>query len=145
MPAGMCFGPFGPFCFYILLLPLISIIDGKFCLIWKIQVYTEVSSLIELCRVQLKAVQLTSSMPASDMVRVAFSSWKHLIDFLFVINVFFENFKLQRNALAGLPEILVSTPACIPKCFAAGVLEPTAVSESLEILVLDEVWYMCVN
>ncbi|XP_010447021.1 PREDICTED: DEAD-box ATP-dependent RNA helicase 16-like isoform X2 [Camelina sativa] len=74
------------------------------------QVYSEVSSLIELCRVQLKAVQLTSSMTASDM----------------------------RNALAGLPEILVSTPACIPKCFAAGVLEPTAVSESLEILVLDE-------
>ncbi|EOA16221.1 hypothetical protein CARUB_v10004361mg [Capsella rubella] len=74
------------------------------------QVYTEVSSLIELCRVQLKAVQLTSSMPATDM----------------------------RNALAALPEILVSTPACIPKCFAAGVLEPTAVSESLEILVLDE-------
>ncbi|AEE86436.1 RNA helicase (RH16) [Arabidopsis thaliana] len=74
------------------------------------QVYTEVSSLIELCRVQLKAVQLTSSMSASDM----------------------------RNALAGLPEILVSTPACIPKCFAAGVLEPTAVSESLSILVLDE-------
>lgn len=36
----------------------------------KKQVYTEVSSLIELCRVQLKAVQLTSSMPASDMVSV---------------------------------------------------------------------------
>lgn len=32
------------------------------------QVYTEVSSLIELCRVQLKAVQLTSSMTPSDMV-----------------------------------------------------------------------------
>lgn len=41
--------------------------------------------------------------------------------------------------MAGLPEILVSTPACIPKCFAAGVLEPTAISDSLEILVLDEV------
>ncbi|KAJ4880783.1 DEAD-box ATP-dependent RNA helicase 16 [Raphanus sativus] len=74
------------------------------------QVYAEVSSLIELCRVQLKAVQLTSSMPLSDM----------------------------RNALAGLPEILVTTPACIPKCFAAGVLDPAAISDSLEILVLDE-------
>ncbi|KAF2586476.1 hypothetical protein F2Q70_00033922 [Brassica cretica] len=74
------------------------------------QVYTEVSWLIELCRVQLKAVQLTSSMPVSDM----------------------------RNALAGLPEILVTTPACIPKCFADGVLDPAAISESLEILVLDE-------
>ncbi|KAJ0247243.1 DEAD/DEAH box helicase domain-containing protein [Hirschfeldia incana] len=77
------------------------------------QVYTEVSSLIELCRVQLKAVQLTSSMPLSDM----------------------------RNALAGLPEILVTTPACIPKCFADGVLDPAAISDSLEILVLDEYGY----
>ncbi|CAN7032201.1 hypothetical protein IGI04_031245 [Brassica rapa subsp. trilocularis] len=74
------------------------------------QVYAEVSSLIELCRVQIKAVQLTSSMPLSDM----------------------------RNALAGLPEILVTTPACIPKCFADGVLNPAAISDSLEILVLDE-------
>ncbi|KAF8112242.1 hypothetical protein N665_0065s0027 [Sinapis alba] len=74
------------------------------------QVYTEVSWLIELCRVQLKAVQLTSSMHVSDM----------------------------RNALAGLPEILVTTPACIPKCFADGVLDPAAISDSLEILVLDE-------
>nr|POE67662.1 dead-box atp-dependent rna helicase 16 [Quercus suber] len=32
------------------------------------QVYTEVSSLIELCRVQLKVVQLTSSMTASDLI-----------------------------------------------------------------------------
>uniref|UniRef100_A0A1J3JP14 RNA helicase n=1 Tax=Noccaea caerulescens TaxID=107243 RepID=A0A1J3JP14_NOCCA len=74
------------------------------------QVYTEVSSLIELCRVQLKAVQLTSSMTPSDM----------------------------RNALAGLPEILVTTPACIPKCFADGVLDPAAITDSLEFLVLDE-------
>ncbi|CAN6828092.1 unnamed protein product [Brassica oleracea var. botrytis] len=64
------------------------------------QVYAEVSSLIELCRVQIKAVQLTSSMPLSDM----------------------------RNALAGLPEILVTTPACIPKCFADGVLDPAAIN-----------------
>ncbi|KAE8010404.1 hypothetical protein FH972_006775 [Carpinus fangiana] len=74
------------------------------------QVYTEVSSLIELCRVQLKVVQLTSSMPASDL----------------------------RTALAGPPDILVSTPACIPKCFSAGVLQPASINGSLEILVLDE-------
>ncbi|CAN7072288.1 unnamed protein product [Brassica oleracea var. botrytis] len=43
-----------------------------------------------------------------------------------------------RNALAGLPEILVTTPACIPKCFADGVLDPAAISDLLEILVLDE-------
>lgn len=57
----------------------------------------------------------------------------------FFFNVCFEMFRLQRNALAGLPEILVCTPACIPKCFAAGVLEPSAISDSLDILVLDEV------
>lgn len=74
------------------------------------QVYTEVSSLIELCRVQLKVVQLTSSMSASDL----------------------------RTTLAGLPDILVSTPACIPKCLSTGVLQSTAISDSLEILVLDE-------
>ncbi|XP_010531315.1 PREDICTED: DEAD-box ATP-dependent RNA helicase 16 [Tarenaya hassleriana] len=74
------------------------------------QVYSEVSSLLDWCRVQLKAVQLTSSMPASDM----------------------------RTALAGLPDIVVSTPACIPKCFSAGALQPAAISDSLEILVLDE-------
>ncbi|KAB1216280.1 DEAD-box ATP-dependent RNA helicase 16 [Morella rubra] len=74
------------------------------------QIYTEVSSIIELCRVQLKVVQLTSSMPASDL----------------------------RAALAGPPDILVSTPACIPKCFSAGVLLPASINGSLEILVLDE-------
>ncbi|KAH0995929.1 hypothetical protein GBA52_019793 [Prunus armeniaca] len=74
------------------------------------QVYTEVSSLIELCRVPLKVVQLTSSMPAPD--------W--------------------RTALAALPEILVTTPACVKKCLSDGVLQPTSIDESLEILVLDE-------
>ena len=42
------------------------------------QVYTEVSSIIELCRVQLKVVQLTSSMNASDLV----CSTLHLLLFL---------------------------------------------------------------
>lgn len=50
------------------------------------QVYTEVSWLIELCRVQIKAVQLTSSMPVSDMVSVTSST---LIYFLTFSNVFF--------------------------------------------------------
>lgn len=106
----------------------------------KIQVYAEVSSLIELCRVQIKAVQLTSSMPLSDMVCVSSFTFDN-ITFLphasFSYNFFF--FQFQRNALAGLPEILVTTPACIPKCFADGVLDPAAISDSLEILVLDEV------
>ncbi|KAG2694507.1 hypothetical protein I3760_08G148000 [Carya illinoinensis] len=74
------------------------------------QVFTEVSSLIELCRVQLKVVQLTSSMPVSDL----------------------------RTALAGPPDILVSTPACIPKCLSAGLLLSASIDASLEILVLDE-------
>lgn len=74
------------------------------------QVYAEVLSLIELCRVQLKVAQLTSSMSRSEL----------------------------RNALAGQPDILISTPACIPKCMSSGVLQSTSVSSSLEILVLDE-------
>ncbi|KAM3709095.1 hypothetical protein ACB098_02G148200 [Castanea mollissima] len=74
------------------------------------QVYTEVSSLIELCRVQLKVVQLMSSMTASDL----------------------------RAALVGPPNILVCTPACIPKCFTADVLQSASINSSLEILVLDE-------
>jgi ATP-dependent RNA helicase DDX56/DBP9 len=32
------------------------------------QVYKEVSSLIDSCKAQLKVVQLTSNMPASDLV-----------------------------------------------------------------------------
>ncbi|XP_052196143.1 DEAD-box ATP-dependent RNA helicase 16 [Diospyros lotus] len=74
------------------------------------QVYAEVVSLIELCRVQLKVVQLTSTMSGSDL----------------------------RTALAGPPDILVSTPACIQTCFSKGVLHPTSVQDSLSMLVLDE-------
>ncbi|KAI4383449.1 hypothetical protein MLD38_009284 [Melastoma candidum] len=74
------------------------------------QVYNEVLSLIELCRVQLKVDQLTSGMQVSDM----------------------------RAVMTGLPDIVVSTPGCIPKCFSSGVVQPTALSGSLEILVLDE-------
>lgn len=46
---------------------------------------------------------------------------------------------LQRAALAGSPDILVSTPGCIRKCLTSGVLQPASLNESLEILVLDEV------
>ncbi|KAM5574506.1 DEAD-box ATP-dependent RNA helicase 16-like [Rosa sericea] len=74
------------------------------------QVYKEVRSLIELCRVPLKVVQLTSNMPTSDL----------------------------RTALAGPPEILVSTPACVKKCLSDGVLQATSIGDSLEMLVLDE-------
>ncbi|KAA3474063.1 DEAD-box ATP-dependent RNA helicase 16 [Gossypium australe] len=75
-----------------------------------ILVYKEAVSLVELCRVQLKIVQLTGGMPASDL----------------------------RAALAGPPDILVTTPKCIRDCLAAGLLQPASISESLEILVLDE-------
>lgn len=74
------------------------------------QVYKEAVSLVELCRVQLKIVQLTGGMAASDL----------------------------RAALAGAPDILVTTPKCIRDCLAAGLLQPASISESLEILVLDE-------
>ncbi|KAL5755137.1 hypothetical protein ACOSP7_023357 [Xanthoceras sorbifolium] len=76
------------------------------------QVYSEVMSLIELCKgqIQLKVVQLTSSMPASDL----------------------------RAALAGPPDIVVSTPGCIPKCLSTGVLQSKSFSDSLKYLVLDE-------
>ncbi|PSR87907.1 DEAD-box ATP-dependent RNA helicase [Actinidia chinensis var. chinensis] len=74
------------------------------------QVYSEILSLIELCRVQLKVIQLTSTMSSSDL----------------------------STALAGPPDILVSTPACIQSCFSKGVLRPTSVQDSLSMLVLDE-------
>ncbi|CAI0430582.1 unnamed protein product [Linum tenue] len=76
-----------------------------------ILVYKEISSLIDLCKVHLKAVQLRSNMPISDMCA----------------------------ALSGPPDILISTPACVAKCLSTGVLQSTSVADSLEILVLDEV------
>ncbi|KAK4760926.1 hypothetical protein SAY87_005819 [Trapa incisa] len=74
------------------------------------QVFAEALSLIESCRVNLKIVQLTSSMAPSDL----------------------------RTALSGPPDILISTPGCIPKCFSTGVLQPASIGEALQILVLDE-------
>ncbi|KAJ4846310.1 DEAD-box ATP-dependent RNA helicase 16 [Turnera subulata] len=74
------------------------------------QVYKEASWLIDSCKVQLKVVHLTSNTPPSGL----------------------------RAAMAGPPDILVSTPSCIAKCLSAGVLQSTSISDSLEILVLDE-------
>ncbi|BAT95067.1 hypothetical protein LR48_Vigan02g167500 [Vigna angularis] len=74
------------------------------------QVYAEVLSLVELCRVQLKVVQLNSNMLANDL----------------------------RAALAGPPDILISTPACVAKCLSGGILKAASINESLETLVLDE-------
>ncbi|KAI5653266.1 hypothetical protein M9H77_30453 [Catharanthus roseus] len=74
------------------------------------QVYSEVMSLIEMCRVQLKVMQLTSSMTNSNL----------------------------KATLAGPPDILVSTPACIQTCLSSGILQPKAVQDSLSMLVLDE-------
>ncbi|KAG6394283.1 hypothetical protein SASPL_144867 [Salvia splendens] len=74
------------------------------------QVYSEVTSLIELCRVQLKVVQLRSTMSASDL----------------------------KTSLAGLPDIVVSTPACVHTCLKNGSLQAEALQESLSVLVLDE-------
>jgi ATP-dependent RNA helicase DDX56/DBP9 len=74
------------------------------------QVCSEVSSLIELCRVQLKAVQLTSTMAASDL----------------------------RTVLAGQPDILISTPGCIHTCLKTNALNSKSVEYSLSILILDE-------
>ncbi|KAK6125337.1 hypothetical protein DH2020_040918 [Rehmannia glutinosa] len=75
-----------------------------------ILVYSEVTSLIESCRVQLKVVQLRSMMSASDL----------------------------KTSLAGLPDIVVSTPACVQTCLRNGMLQAKALQESLSVLVLDE-------
>ncbi|KAI8534727.1 hypothetical protein RHMOL_Rhmol10G0119300 [Rhododendron molle] len=74
------------------------------------QVYSEIQSLIEFCRMQLKITQLTSTMFDADL----------------------------KTALAGPPDILVSTPACLQSCFSKGVLLPASVQDSLSFLVLDE-------
>ncbi|CAI9282782.1 unnamed protein product [Lactuca saligna] len=74
------------------------------------QVYSEVLSLIELCRVQLKVVQLTGEPSFSEMA----------------------------TALSGPPHIFVSTPACVQRCLSSGVLQAKSVHDSLSILILDE-------
>ncbi|KAL5724821.1 RNA helicase [Ranunculus cassubicifolius] len=74
------------------------------------QVYSEVLSIIEICRVQLKVVQMTSGMSGSDL----------------------------QATLAGPPDILVSTPACISTCISKNVLSTKSIADTLSILVLDE-------
>ncbi|KAM0062852.1 putative RNA helicase [Helianthus debilis subsp. tardiflorus] len=74
------------------------------------QVYSEVVSLIELCRVQLKVVQLTGEPSFSEMA----------------------------SSLAGPPDVFVSTPACVQRCLSSGVLQAKGIQDSLSILVLDE-------
>ncbi|WCJ41471.1 ATP-dependent RNA helicase DBP9 [Euphorbia peplus] len=74
------------------------------------QVHKEVMSNIEWCKVKLKAVELTSKMPISDL----------------------------RTALAGPPDIVVSTPACVVKCLSSGILDSASINDSLDMLVLDE-------
>lgn len=74
------------------------------------QIYVEVKSLLELCKVPLKVVQLNSNMLATDL----------------------------QAALVGPPDVLISTPACIAKCLSNSVLQAASINGSLETLVLDE-------
>ncbi|XP_074335614.1 DEAD-box ATP-dependent RNA helicase 16 [Apium graveolens] len=74
------------------------------------QVYNEAMSLIELCRVHLKVVQFTTDAQITDL----------------------------KVALAGRPDILVSTPGGILKCLNLGVLQGKQIQDSLSVLVLDE-------
>ncbi|XP_026390932.1 DEAD-box ATP-dependent RNA helicase 16-like isoform X2 [Papaver somniferum] len=74
------------------------------------QVYEEVLSMITACKVQLKVVQVTSSMAGKNL----------------------------RAALTGPPDILVSTPGCISTCFSSDALKKNSMRESLQLLVLDE-------
>ncbi|KAJ0515528.1 putative RNA helicase [Helianthus annuus] len=65
----------------------------------------------ELCQQsQLKVVQLTGEPSFSEMA----------------------------SALAGPPDVFVSTPACVQRCLSSGVLQAKGIQESLSILVLDE-------
>ena len=82
------------------------------------QVYTEVSSLIEWCRVQLKVVQLTSSMTASDLVCFTL----HLL--LFLKNYTYIYTYSHKDAPSYMPILLsfVILGHTIPRCFANSYL-----------------------
>ena len=82
------------------------------------QVYTEVSSLIELCRVQLKVVQLTSSMTASDLV----CSILRLLLFLKKYKYMYTY--SHKDAPSYMPILLsfVILGHTIPRCFANSYL-----------------------
>ncbi|GAB2231808.1 hypothetical protein Droror1_Dr00010822 [Drosera rotundifolia] len=74
------------------------------------QVYGEITSLMELCRVSVKVVQLTSSMSNSDL----------------------------KTSVSGQPDVIISTPACVQTCLSKGILQGQAIQTSLSTLVLDE-------
>ncbi|KAJ1697527.1 hypothetical protein LUZ63_006039 [Rhynchospora breviuscula] len=74
------------------------------------QVYQETSSILEFCTEKLKLVQLTASMPHRDM----------------------------KTSLAGPPNIVVTTPACISTCISKGILKASSIKDSLSMLILDE-------
>ncbi|KAJ3697942.1 hypothetical protein LUZ61_001647 [Rhynchospora tenuis] len=74
------------------------------------QVYQETSSILEFCTEKLKLVQLTASMPHRDM----------------------------KTSLAGPPNIVVTTPACISTCISKGILKASLIKDSLSMLILDE-------
>lgn len=69
-------------------------------------------------------------------------TWKFYLMFFgicIVIDVTISNLGLQRAALVGPPDVLISTPACIAKCLSGEILQATSINGSLETLVLDEV------
>lgn len=74
------------------------------------QVHSEVMTLLEHCGGLWKAVQLLSSMSASSL----------------------------RVVLAGAPDIIISTPACLAMCIVEKILRASTLQESLSTLVLDE-------
>lgn len=93
---------------------------------------------------QLKITQLTSTMFDADLV-CSFLIFVNLYMSLHIVrdHISYQlsclEFWLQKTALAGPPDILVSTPACLQSCFSKGVLLPASVQDSLSFLVLDEV------
>lgn len=112
--------------------------------IFRWQVFSEILSLIELCRVQLKIIQLTSTMSDPDLVCsflifVILYMRLHIVRDHVSYRLSCLELWLQKTALAGPPDILVSTPACLQSCFSKGFLLPASVQDSLSFLVLDEV------
>nr|CAB3498355.1 unnamed protein product [Digitaria exilis] len=79
------------------------------------QIYNEASSLLEFCTSKLKVVQVTASMSDKDIT----------------------------VALSGPPNILVSTPACVATCISKGIMRGASIKESLSMMILDEVHFIC--
>ncbi|GJM90671.1 hypothetical protein PR202_ga06973 [Eleusine coracana subsp. coracana] len=74
-------------------------------------VYNEASSLLEFCTSKLKVVQVTASMSDKDIT----------------------------VALSALPNVLVSTPACVAACISKGIIRGSYIKESLSMMILDEI------